>query len=214
MAKSPQALANDRRRRGDGSRPQPGKRHFDPALQAYVIQILPGTHYVTAAVDEILATILGSCVAACVRDPYQGIGGMNHFMLPKGRNDATEGANDSMRYGDYAMEVLINAVLAHGCRRSELEIKIFGGANVIDSTMLVGSNNSEFIIRYLNSNGLLIATRDIGGRLPRRILYTPATGKARRLNLKRLSDSNIFKKELAHYRRSKRMPDSGEIDLF
>ena len=62
----------------------------------------------------VLVTVLGSCVAACIHDRTAGIGGMNHFMLPDDGADASHAASDSMRYGAYAMEVLINELIKRG----------------------------------------------------------------------------------------------------
>ena len=47
-----------------------------------IAKLLPGDYYVTRE-DEVLDTVLGSCVSACIRNPRLRIGGMNHFMLPR-----------------------------------------------------------------------------------------------------------------------------------
>ena len=80
-----------------------------------------GEHLITGDPEVMLTTILGSCVAMCLRDPVARIGGMNHFLLPSGRMD---GADEGRRYGAYAMEVLINGVLSAGGRRDRLEAKL------------------------------------------------------------------------------------------
>ena len=70
--------------------------------------------------DELISTVLGSCVSACVRDRVFGIGGMNHFMLPA---SADEGLlSEAARYGNYAMEHMINDILKNGGRRENLEV--------------------------------------------------------------------------------------------
>jgi len=76
----------------------------------------------------VLVTVLGSCVAACIHDRSAGIGGMNHFMLPDDGSDASQSSSDSMRYGAYAMEVLINEMIKRGGRRERFEAKVFGAA--------------------------------------------------------------------------------------
>ena len=87
----------------------------------------------------VLTTLLGSCVAACIRDPMAGVGGMNHFLLPGG----TLGGNDRavQRHGVHAMELLVNDLLKHGARRDRLEAKLFGGARMIDGLTDVGRQN-------------------------------------------------------------------------
>ncbi len=81
-------------------------------LQYEAVKILPGEYYVTGR-DMVLVTVLGSCVAACIRDRMSGIGGMNHFMLPGNENDNSP-TGTSARYGTYAMELMINQLLKSG----------------------------------------------------------------------------------------------------
>jgi chemotaxis protein CheD len=130
---------------------------------------------VTNDPGEVLTTILGSCVAACIRDPVSGIGGMNHFLLPDGK----AGDRAARCYGVNAMELLINDILKHGGDRRRLEAKVFGGGNVVAALTDVGSRNSAFARQFLNDEGIPIIGGDVGGSVARRIQYTPATGRAR-----------------------------------
>ena len=104
--------------------------YFDRHFDIDAVKILPGEYYVSTR-ELLMVTVLGSCVAACVRDRISGIGGINHFMLPDDRRDEDSRFGRSMRYGDYAMEILINQLLKLGARRSNLEAKVFGGGNVL-----------------------------------------------------------------------------------
>src|SRR5690606_19330573 len=88
------------------------RRHFDSKMGCDAVKLLPNEYYVTGE-DIVLGTVLGSCVAACLRDPLAGLGGMNHFMLP-GHEDVEDLGSASMRYGAYAMEILINELLKLG----------------------------------------------------------------------------------------------------
>ena len=99
------------------------RRYFDPRFEATIITVAPGEHEITSAKDEIVATVLGSCVSVCMRDPQVGVGGLNHFLLPK--NNGGSDASAGERYGDTAMEVLINGLLKRGARRNQLEAKVF-----------------------------------------------------------------------------------------
>jgi chemotaxis protein CheD len=148
-----------------------------------VVRVLPGEAYVTARSSEMIITILGSCVAACVRNPATGFGGLNHFMLPESDSGFWNGASAALRYGNYAMEVLINEVLKSGCRRQDLEIKLFGGADLTDGPTLIGSSNVSFVLDYLRAEELAIASTDLGGSCGRRIHYHPSTGVVHRLLL-------------------------------
>lgn len=215
-----QASAADRRKKNDGAAGlnQGTHRFFDSGKKAWMVKLMPGAHYVTRDPDELIVTVLGSCVAACIRDPLSGIGGMNHFMLPDGRGRDGLRVSDELRYGHYAMEVLINAILSTGCPRSRLEIKVFGGGNVISSATPVGGNNAEFVHSYLADEGLRPVVSDLGGNYPRRIEYSPASGKVQRLLLKRkedtelLRDEFVFRKRLAE--KAKPAEDDGGIELF
>ena len=111
-------------------------------------------------------TVLGSCVSACIRDPVIGVGGMNHFMLAKGTSGGWGDDPKSTRFGNFAMEKLINELIKAGCSRERMEIKVFGGGNVIDASTAVGSDNSEFVLRYLEAEGLRCAAEDLGGSYP------------------------------------------------
>ena len=104
--------------------------YFDRSFKLETAKLLPGEYYVTDR-NMMLVTVLGSCVAACVRDPRHGIGGMNHFMLPDVAGDGDSPVSNSARYGTYAMEILINQLIKLGARREALEAKVFGGGNVL-----------------------------------------------------------------------------------
>ena len=79
------------------------RRFFDNASAAWMVKVLPGEYYVTTKLDEVLVTVLGSCVSACIRDPIKGIGGMNHFMLPHSNSGSWAGDTQSTRFGNFAI---------------------------------------------------------------------------------------------------------------
>lgn len=123
----------------------------------------------------LLSTVLGSCVAVCLHDPVQRIGGMNHFLLPVGRED--DGVR-SMRYGLFAMESLINALMKQGARKSNLQAKLFGGARISTDLRDIGQENAAFAREFLGTEGIACLAESLGGRNARRVLYRPATGHA------------------------------------
>ena len=98
-----------------------GIRRYRDSAGNVVAKLLPGDYYVTCE-DEVIDTVLGSCVSACIRNPRLGIGGMNHFMLPRpsGRaGDTWENiAGRATRYGSASMEQLINRILKAGGTRN------------------------------------------------------------------------------------------------
>jgi chemotaxis protein CheD len=189
-------------------------RYYIPEEKIYGVRVLPGGCYTTRAPDEMAITILGSCVAACIRNPRKGFGGINHFMLPQSTGGCWSGASVELRYGNHAMETLINEVLKSGCRREELEIKLFGGANLNDGPSMVGSKNAAFALRYLEVEGLTAAAVDLGGRVARRIHYRPATGVVRRLLLKPLAVSGVLTEERRYGMSIQSRQPEGSIELF
>lgn len=189
-----------------------GKKRFHDAKDNIdIVKIFSGDWYVTKT-NEMLATILGSCVAACIRDPYAGIGGMNHFLLPGDENTAM--LSDAARYGVFAMESLINGILSAGGRKDRLEIKVFGGGNVINNSARIGSKNAAFIRNFLRKEGFTIASEDLEGDHPRRVHYFPATGKVLMRKLQRREDLVVVEEEARYSRAITTKPVEGNIELF
>jgi chemotaxis protein CheD len=158
--------------------------------------------------------VLGSCVAACIRDPATGLGGMNHFMLAEDSEGNWGSETMSTRFGNFAMEKLINELIKLGCPRERMEIKLFGGGNVIDSQAAVGSINAKFALKYLADEGLRCVAQDLGGDFPRRIEFHPATGKVVRRLLNRTEAQPIVHEEAEYSRSVATKAPAGDITLF
>lgn len=192
-------------------------RYWDRQNRMPAAKILPGEYYVTRS-NEIITTVLGSCVSACIRDRILGIGGMNHFMLPVSEGNGWSGGGEpvstAMRYGNHAMEAMINDILSHGGRRKNLEVKIFGGGRIMESATGIGEQNIEFVHQYLRKEGLLLLNEDVGDIYPRKVLYFPATGRVRLKKLRYLHNNTIIKREQAYRQVLDKKPVSGEIELF
>ena len=206
----------------DGRLPRPLRgfshinRYWDKTTNHYAAKILPGQYYVTMH-GEMIATVLGSCISACVRDTVFGIGGMNHFMLPmeSGGGSSNETWNsEATRYGNFAMEALINDILKAGGRKENLEIKVFGGANVLENATTVGERNIAFVHTFIKTEGFTLAGEDMGDIYPRKVQYYPQTGKVRMMKLREMHNRTIIERE-DNYRDSlKNEPIAGDIDLF
>jgi chemotaxis protein CheD len=190
------------------------RRYRDPRFDAIAVKVFPGEHYVTADPDEMLVTVLGSCVAACIRDPFAGVGGMNHFMLPEGTDGDWGGASTSMRYGNVAMERLINDILRRGGMRHRLEIKVFGGGNVLAGTSNIGHGNADFVEAYLAGENLPVAASHLRGSLPRRVHYFPVTGRVMMMELRRAQDQAVVHHEAAYKSLLQVEPVVGSAELF
>ncbi|NOZ53385.1 MAG: chemoreceptor glutamine deamidase CheD [Gammaproteobacteria bacterium] len=194
------------------------KRYIDKSNNSITAKILPGEFYVTTQ-NELITTVLGSCVSACIRDKVFGIGGMNHFMLPLENEDSSNewrnaGMSAATRYGNVAMEYLINSILKHGGTRQNLEVKLFGGGKILAKTTDVGARNVEFVLHYLNIEGLSIDAQDLGDIYPRKVIYNPLSGKVRMKKLKSLHNNTIVDRENAYLQDLGKKPEAGEIDLF
>ncbi len=140
------------------------------------INIVQGEFRVSADPNVVLTTLLGSCVAACIRDPETGIGGMNHFLLPGGAGSA----RDSERMGVHLMELLLNGLMRMGASRDRLEAKIFGGARMMAGLSDIGAKNAEFAKHFLDYEGIKLLGADTGGTQGRRIAFQPHSGRALR----------------------------------
>jgi chemotaxis protein CheD len=188
--------------------------YFDRSFEQQAAKVLPGEYYVTAK-DMLITTVLGSCVAACIRDRLSGVGGMNHFMLPDG-GDADSPVSTSMRYGSYAMEVLINQILKTGARRENLEAKVFGGGKVLRgfSTLNVGERNAAFVRSYLGSEKVRIVAEDLNADYPRKVCFFPKTGKVLMKKLMQEGEQATAAREQEYAKRISVSQVAGEIELF
>jgi chemotaxis protein CheD len=190
--------------------------YFDRTFDCNAAKISPGEYYFTDK-DMVIVTVLGSCVSACIRDTITGIGGMNHFMLPdSAAADKDSPVSESMRYGTYAMEVLINQLLRNGARRENLEAKIFGGGNVLKSftTMNVGDRNAIFVRKFLKEERIRVTSEDLLDIYPRKVYYFPKTGRVLVRKLKNMHNDTLVKREEAYASKLKVSDVGGEIDLF
>lgn len=193
-------------------------RYWDPENGIFAAKLLPGDYYVTKD-EEMITTVLGSCVSACIRDSVLGIGGMNHFMLPETSRSRLNSREESvvgtaLRYGNYAMEHLINTILQHGGKRKNLEVKLFGGGKIIATLGDVGSRNIEFVLDYVDTEALNLVSHDLGDIYPRKVNFYPMTGKVRMKKIKDIHNETIVLRERQYGSQIKDIPVESSIELF
>lgn len=192
------------------------RRNWNNTYGVYAARLLPGEYYVTVN-DEGVYTTLGSCISACIRDRVTGVGGMNHFMLPASA-DADGWKSTSLsaatRYGNFAMEHLINNILKNGGKRHNLEVKLFGGGRIMVNMTDVGKRNIDFARDYLATEGLRVIAEDVGDVFPRMVVYFPATGKVKVKRLRSLHNNVILEEESRYISAVESKPIGGEIELF
>jgi chemotaxis protein CheD len=170
------------------------RRMRDNRFPHEIASILPGEFFVSAE-PMIVYTVLGSCISACIRDPVAGVGGMNHFMLPQPKEASCDSWGETTRYGSFAMESLINAILKRGGNRSRLEVKLFGAGKIYDGKIDVGGQNAKWVTQYLDNEGLTVASSDLGDVFPRKVYYYTESGRVLLKKIERIKNSTISDRE-------------------
>ncbi len=193
------------------------RRYWDRTRNVWMAKLLPGEFYVTHG-GELMTTVLGSCVSACIYDLRRGIGGMNHFMLPHSDDypPAVAGVaiDGATRYGSYAMERVINDLLKRGAVRETLEVKVFGGGQILASLSNVGLDNIRFVRRYIAIEKLRLCAEDLGGPHPRKLVFNPTTGRVQVKKLRVLHNDTIIRREITYMHTIEQHPIAGEAELF
>ncbi len=164
----------------------------------------------------VIYTLLGSCVAVCLHDRINRIGGMNHILLP-GKADLKE-FDSTARYGINAMELLINKIMMLGGKRSFLTAKVFGGGHVLPSISLengVGKKNVEFVLDFLEIESIKVINSDVGGRVSRKLYFHTDTGEVLLKRIPHTMQSQISAMEKEQLERLKQEHSKpGGITIF
>ena len=124
----------------------------------------------------LIDTLLGSCVAVCLWDLNLKIGGVNHYMLPFWNGEGLA----SPKYGNIAIEKLLEKMLSLGCRQSSLVAKVFGGAHQFeqgDLRIQVGDRNIHVAQSMLDDLRIPIVSSDLGGEKGGKIRFYTITGE-------------------------------------
>jgi chemotaxis protein CheD len=197
-------------------------RYWDKVHQVWAAKILPGELYVSTH-GEMITTVLGSCISVCIRDRNKGIGGMNHFMLPKENEFSSDNwgsnpATTASRYGNWAMEYLINAILKRGGEKKNFEVKVFGGGQMMAEMTDVGQKNIIFVYQYLAEEKLRIEASDVGDVYARKVLFFPDTGCVKVRRIKNVKNDTIIRRETEYEKnvsqRKEGKADTNNIELF
>ncbi len=190
-------------------------RAFDRDFQLEVVRILPGQYHAASGPVGI-TTVLGSCVSTCLWDPQRRIGGMNHFMLPGDNGTAGSPVAKSARFGVYAMELLINEMLKIGADRRRLVAKVFGGGRVLQGfgALDVGARNCEFVLEFLQVEGIPVVAQDLMDRYPRKIHFSPDSGKVLLKRLDSVRDDAVQRQEREYLKKLGSDSGSGSIEIF
>jgi len=153
------------------------------------ISVQPGELYL-AREPAILQTILGSCVSVTLWSPRLGAGALCHGVLPRSPRGVV--APEGHHYVDFAIHYLIRKFDELGAVRRELEVKVFGGADVLPvgaartGRPTVGALNCQTALAVLEDEGLAVLASDLGGTRGRTIRFHTATGEVLVHRLERL----------------------------
>lgn len=190
---------------------------FDPALNREVTIISPGEYF--ACRDErVISTLLGSCVAVCLRDTRTGTAGMNHFMLAGPIPADGLGADQVGRYGLAAMELLIGEMIKLGSSRQGLTAKVFGGGRMFSSyhtSSSVPETNIRFVRSFLEQEEITLLSHDLGGDRGRRVLFFTGSGDVYVKKLSAPPGERLARQELElRDRLATNSREPGEVILF
>lgn len=189
--------------------------YFDRIFGCEAVKVLPGEYFVSDR-DMVMVTVLGSCVAACVRDPERGIGGINHFMLPDSMNGESALVPSSARYGAHAMQLLLDQLAKLGARREKLEAKVFGGGRVMASlaSSQVGDRNAQFVLRYLEAEGIRVVAQDLGDFYPRKVYFFPVQGRVLVKKLISMQNDTLARREREYEAQLHEKPGPTDVALL
>jgi chemotaxis protein CheD len=185
-----------------------------------MVIIYPGEFHVST--QDIIATVLGSCISVCIKDRKTGIAGMNHFMLPGDARSEDMFLSASAKYGMFAMEQLINEMIKKNGSRKDFEAKVFGGGHVLNFRKTDGNvpeANIEFVRAFLRMEQIAIVKEDVGGYAGRKILFFPETAKVLLRRLESAVDSRIIQAEQSYktklFREKEKLQQAGgDLTLF
>lgn len=192
-------------------------RYWDASHGYYSAKLLPGEYYVSDN-DELIVTVLGSCISVCAYDRIAGVGGMNHFMLPLRSDGHVDGEgtiiSSETRYGNFAMEHMINDIIKHGGVKSRLEMKVIGGGRVMEKMTDIGLRNISFVYDYIANERLKLVSEDVGDKYPRKVLFHVKTGKVKVRKLKKMKNTTLLERDAEYINTLQTTDLDGSVDLF
>jgi len=195
-------------------------KRYSGKFKRNMVIIYPGEFYVST--QDIIATVLGSCISVCIKDKKTGLAGMNHFMLPGDVRSEEMFLSASAKYGMFAMEQLINEMIKRKGSKKDFEAKVFGGGHVLNfrkTDSNVPESNIDFVRAFLRMEQIDIVKEDVGGYSGRKILFFPETAKVLLQRLESSVDSKVIQAELSYKTRlfrekEKLQQTGGDLTLF
>jgi len=133
----------------------------------------------------MVITVLGSCLSVTMFSRRTGWGGICHGLLPRceGGNHCNGGCLEGFKYVDCSIRKMLKLFDKHKVKRSELEVKVFGGSDMfsrkikIPGIVSVGKQNIQTAEQILASEGLSVLKTDVGGMQGRKLVFYTDTGE-------------------------------------
>jgi chemotaxis protein CheD len=190
---------------------------FDPRLNREILEIYPGEFHASRN-PCVISTVLGSCVSVALHDSADGVGGMNHFMLPGRLGQEKIYVSNAGKYGMFAMELLINEMIKMGAKKKAMIAKVFGGGKVLKSLLGasggVADSNVTFAMEFLSEEGIPVSSSDVGGTLGRKILFFTEDSRVLLKRLSYIQDIPLVLDEDKYLTRLQKEEKKGKITLF
>ena len=143
--------------------------------------IYSGEYYVTDNPDYMIGTLLGSCIAVCLYDKINKIGGMNHFMLPGRVTEVDKNELRSAKYGVSAINDLLLSMYSFHAEKKNITAKLFGGGSVLlldGEKNTIPENNIRLARLLMEMEDIPIIEEDVGGIYIRKVIFAIDTGNA------------------------------------
>lgn len=123
---------------------------------------------------------LGSCLGVCIYDPLTKVGGLLHYMLPTAKSSPDKAQLKPYMFGDTGIPALFKEAYAVGAEKKRLQVKLIGGANVLDSAEVfnIGKRNYQVARKLFFRNNIMVEAELVGGVDHRTVKLDLATGKA------------------------------------
>jgi chemotaxis protein CheD len=159
-----------------------------PELREYYLR--PGFIFVSKQ-PSLISTVLGSCVAVCLRDNLREFGGMNHFLFPV----VEDPERATAKYGNIATNALVRSFLKLGSDPGDLEAQIFGGALLADgmnSAAEVSYANVAMARHVLQRCGVRVVSEDVGGNKGRKLIYNSYTNQVMVIRVEKIRSGDWY----------------------
>lgn len=139
-----------------------------------------GEYAVSNIETDIIKTFaLASCVAVSVYCPSKMAAGMIHLALPS-PTTKDDGISRPYYFVTTGLPLLLNKMhQIYGCSKDELTVKVFGGANSLNSEdhFQIGKRNVKAVKRILKGLNINIDIIEVGGYLSRTLEMKVGTGE-------------------------------------